>query len=246
MRNPVEHYISKLDSSRFGFGVAKLTEVRDDVSELVPRLAAAGVKLVIARIDASDIPGINRLEALGFTLKDFQVTNRFDLTRSSVPVALPNDFLIRDAEPGDVEHLVAVAAASFSAYGHYAADERLDPARCRDAYVDWARRSCEDPKVADKVIVAVRDGIARGFLSFKLLEHDARSYAAGVLGAVAPGFRGSGMFSAIVIRGLEWGRTAGLAWEEHNALATNYTVNRVFAQIGFTISNASVTLHGWL
>lgn len=246
MRNPVEHYISKLDSSRFGFGVAKLSEVSDDVLELVPRLATAGVKLIIARINASDIAGINRLEALGFTIKDFQVTNRFDLARSLNPVALPEDFLVRDAEPGDVDHVVSVAAASFTAYGHYAADGRLDPDRCRDAYVDWARRSCEDPNVADKVIVAARDGIARGFLSFKLFEHDGRPYAAGVLGAVAPAFRGSGLFSAIVVRGLEWGRTAGLAWEEHNALATNYTVNRVFAQIGFTISNASVTLHGWL
>ena len=242
----MEQHISDLDSARFGFKVAKLNGVEADPSSLVRHLAEDGVKLVIARIAASDVGAINRLEALGFCLKDVQVTYRFDLTQPHKPPVQPDSCIVRDLEHTDVEQVIAVAAESFTGYGHYAADERLDQARCRDAYADWARRSCEDPAIADKVIVAIEHGVVRGFLTFKLLEQSGRKYAAGGIGAVAPGHRGQGMFSAIVLRGLDWGRSLGLAWEEHNALVTNYAVNRVFAGIGFRIGDAAVTLHAWL
>ncbi|MEO5897313.1 MAG: GNAT family N-acetyltransferase [Vicinamibacterales bacterium] len=246
MTQRMEQYISRLDSSRFGFTVAKIREVTDDTADLIAAMKAAGVELVIARLPAADVAGLNRLEDLGFRIKDLQVTHRFDLARFA-PAHVPAAGLaVRDFDAGDVDQIVDLAARSFSGYGHYAADQRLDRGLCRDGYADWARRSCEDSSVADKVIVAVDDRTVHGFLTLQISESGGHRYAAGGLGAVAPEHRGNGAFSAVVAHGLEWGAALGLAWEEHNALATNYPVHRVFAGLGFRIADASATLHAWL
>jgi hypothetical protein len=240
----VSRYVSVLDTARFGFKVAKLDQVDDETAEVLAALADEGTKLVIARIAASDVLGINRLEAIGFRVKDFQVVHRFDLRE---PFTMrPSPVVVQDLDPSQVDDVIKVAAASFSGYGHYAADERLDKELCRDGYSDWARRSCEDRTVADKVIVATLDGIVVGFLTLKLFENSGKKYAVGGIGAVDPGYRGCGAFSSIVVCGLEWGKRLGLDWEEHGALVTNYAVNSVFSQIGFKIVDASVTLHAWL
>lgn len=69
---------------------------------------------------------------------------------------------------------------------------------------------------------------------------------AGVMGAVARRARGRGAFKALLVGGLKWGEAQGLQWEEHGSLATNYPVNRAFADVGFRIAEAGVTLHAWL
>lgn len=246
MVDRVEQYISTLDSARFGFPIAKLSPVDAARPDVLQQLAAAGVKLAIARVPTADVQAVNALEALGFRMKDVQVTHRFDLARFDGVVVQPSQGDIRDLRPSDVEQVVRVAAESFTGYGHYAADDRLDRTRCRDAYSDWARRSCEVPGLADKVIVAEREGTIGGFLTLKVFEQDGRRYAAGGIGAVSPAYRGHRVFAAIVSRGLQWGASIGLAWEEHNALVTNYPVNASFAGLGFRIADSTVTLHAWL
>jgi GNAT superfamily N-acetyltransferase len=240
----VNQYVSVFDTRRFGIKVAKLDRVDEETPAVVAALADEGTKLVIARISAADVAGINRLEAIGFRLKDFQVLQRFDLREPFK--RRPSAVVVRDLDRGQVEDVVKVAAASFAGYGHYAADDRLNREQCRDGYTDWVRRSCEDRTVADKVIVADLDGTVVGFLTLKLFESGGQKFAAGGIGAVAPAYRGHGVFSSIVVHGLEWGKNVGLDWEEHGALITNYSVNRVFSHIGFKIVDASVTLHAWL
>ena len=227
----VDEHISRLHSERFGVLVAKLNRVDSTTSELLDAFAAREVKLVIARIAAEDVRGIALLESRGFRTMDCQVLHRFDFGSRPIPDALSADY-VREMEAGETAAAVAVARESFDGYGHYAADERLEKARCREAYVDWARRMCEEAGVADKIFVADMGGGVSGFLGFKLRLAGNGHCAAGVMGAVASSSRGKGVFKALIARGLQWGASIGLRWEEHATLVTNYPVNRAFADAG--------------
>jgi GNAT superfamily N-acetyltransferase len=202
---------------------------------------------VISRIPSADIPLLNELEDRGFRVKDTQLTYRHSLANGIVrPRVESKGFRIRKFEPADTEALVRVAQESFSGYGHYAADAKLDPVKCAEIYEDWARNTCRDSKVADQIVVAEREGALIGYLSFKIKSAGKEKYAAGGMGAVSNEHRSLGVFSAIVREGLKWGREIGLAWEEHNVIAANLPVNHAFIRCGFRPSHSVVTLHAWL
>ena len=240
-------FLSPLDCARFGFGVAKVDDFASGIDPLLDQFRAHSVKLVVSRIPSADISLLNELEDRGFRIKDTQLTYRYSLTnRTDQPCIESKDFRIRKFEPGDTEALVRVAQESFSGYGHYAADTKLDPVKCAEIYEDWARNTCRDPKVADQIVVAERDGALIGYLSFKIKSDGNEKYAAGGMGAVSNEHRSLGVFSAIVRAGLKWGAEIGLAWEEHNVIAANLPVNHAFIRCGFKPSHSVVTLHGWL
>ena len=245
--NKCEKYISILDTKRFGIKVAKT-----DFSDLKPENAVnsfkeLGVKLILSRIDGHNITLINNLENLGFRVKDNQLTYRYDLD-DSLPreVEETQKYKTREVMEKDIPQLVKFTEESFSGYGHYFADERLDKKKCIEIYKDWAYRSCTDKKVADKVFVAEFNGEAIGFLSFKIFNKDGQRFAAGGLGSVSKLLRNKSIFRAITLHGLKWGKETGLKWEEHNVLSSNFSVNRSFSKLGFRIVASHVTLHGWL
>jgi ribosomal protein S18 acetylase RimI-like enzyme len=242
-----QDFLSPLDSARFGFGVAKVDDFSSGIDALLDQFRANSVKLVLSRVPSDNIPLINELEDRGFRIKDTQLTYRYSLGSGLVqPRADSDDFRIRKFEPSDTEALVRVARESFSGYGHYAADSKLDAVKCAEIYEDWARNTCRDPKVADYIIIAERKGALIGYLSFKVKSAGEEKYAAGGMGAVSNEHRSLGAFSAIVRAGLAWGQKIGLAWEEHNVIAANLPVNHAFIRCGFKPSHSVVTLHGWL
>ncbi len=246
--NYVTHFISPLDSRRFGFNIAKVNEADNFKKEgFLALLAEKEVKLIISRVDSERIDEINFLEDIGFRVKDMQVTYSFDLERHAFnPPAINPTVLVRDAKEDDIPGLQLIAEQSFDNYGHYFADARLDKTRCREIYSDWIRRSILDRQIADKVFVAEYNRQAAGFLSFKIHESNHSRYAAGVQGAVTESFRGKHIFSALTAAGLHWGAETGIKREEHNVHTTNYPVNRVFSKLGFTPVRAFTTLHYWL
>ena len=245
--NKFGKYISTLDTERFGFKIAKTDFYDLKPEDAVNGFKELGVKLILSRIDGKNIELINKLEELGFRVKDNQLTYKYDLD-GSIP-SVPEEkykYTTREVLEKDIPQLVKFTEESFSGYGHYFADERLERKKCIEIYKDWAYRSCTDKKVADKVFVAEFNGEAIGFLSFKIFSKDGRKYAAGGLGSVAKKHRNKSIFRAITVHGLKWGKETGLEWEEHNVLSSNYSVNRSFSRLGFRIVGSYVTLHGWL
>lgn len=243
----IRDFLSPMDSARFGFEVAKVDDFTSGIDSLLDTFRANSVKLVISRIPSADISLLNELEDRGFRIKDTQLTYRYSLAnRTAHPVVESKDFRVRKFEPRDTDALVRVAQESFSGYGHYAADPKLDPVKCAEIYEDWARNTCRDPKVADQIVVAEKDGALIGYLSFKIKSAGIEKYAAGGMGAVSDKHRSLGVFSAIVRTGLNWGEEIGLAWEEHNVIAANLPVNHAFIRCGFRPSHSVVTLHAWL
>lgn len=242
-----ENLISKLDTQRFGFKVAKVNDFGKEPQKILNELQKLGVKLIITRIQSKEIDTINFLEDLGFRIKDIQSTYRYDIHQEDFYDYQSNpNFAIREGIDNDVSQLVTVVEESFYEYGHYFADKRLDKNLCFEIYKDWVTRSCLDKSVADKVFVAESNSNVIGFLSFKIFEEKEKQYAVGGIGAVSKKHRNHGVFQAIVKKGLSWGAGIGLAWEEHNVLATNFSINRSFSKIGFRIVNTFVTFHCWL
>ena len=243
----IRDFLSPLDRARFGFEVAKVDDFSSGIDPLLEQFRVNSVKLVISRVPSDDIGLLNELEDRGFRIKDTQLTYRYTLGKgSALAFGESKDFRVRKFEPRDTDALVRVAQESFSGYGHYAADPRLDPVKCAEIYEDWARNTCRDPKVADHIVVAEAAGVLIGYLSFKIKSAGDKKYAAGGMGAVSNEHRSLGVFSAIIRAGLKWGEEIGLAWEEHNVIAANLPVNHAFIRCGFRPSHSMVTLHAWL
>ena len=243
----IEKNISLLDSERFGFKVAKLDNYDIDPESAVKEFKNLGIKLVISRVAAKDIELVNKLEELGFRIKDSQLKYKYDLTDFMPYENNPaENYCIRDVKEADIPILTGFTEESFAGYGHYFADKRLDAKKCMGIYKDWVLRSCTDKNTADKVYVAEINGEAAGYLTFKIFEKDNLKYAAGGLGAVSKMYRNKSVFQAIILHGLKWGAEINLDWEEHNVLTTNYSVNRSFSKLGFRVVNSYYTFHGWI
>ncbi len=242
---------SKIDSDRFGIKVGKVTEedfFASNTESVIQYFFQEKYDLIIARIDFKWVHFINKLENFGFKIKDAQNTLFYDLkgkTKADLPKKF-SQFDIREFKPSDILTFVKLTRASFDGYGHYFADDRLNPNDCLDAYGDWAYNTCTNPKVADKIFVAELNNEIIGYLSFKTYKENGDNYAAGGMGAVNPKYRSLGIFRDVTIAGLEWGIDNKLDWEEHNVLANNFPVNKSFIKLGFKPEKFVITLHGWM
>lgn len=240
-------YISQIDTRRFGFRIARINDAgRLTTTGFIRSLKEQGIALIITRVDSENLPAINALEDAGFRIKDIQCTWRHTAGQPINDQYLNPDIIIRPAITADIPRVVNIAQHAFDQYGHYFADQRLDKDRCREIYPEWAASSITDKKTADQSFVAVHNENIAGFLSIKIEEKDGVKYSAGVLGAVSEDGRGQNIFASLVITALRWGQAIAPAWQEHNSLAVNYPVNRVFTKVGFRQASSSVTLHGWL
>jgi hypothetical protein len=244
----LEKILSELDSNRFGIKVGKTTgDILSDPNT-IDKLKELDFKLLIARVDFNDIDLVNKLENIGFRIKDSQMTyyhqiGDFNTSQISFEEC---EYVIREFKESDTDELIKVAIECFDDYGHYFANNRLDKKDCRDVYGDWTYNTCTNPNVADKIFVTEFEGKPVGFLSFKIYEKDGMRYAAGGMGAVSVKHRGQSLFPRLVYRGLEWGKEIKLDWEEHGVLINNKSVNRSFTKMGFKPDNFVVTMHCWL
>jgi len=242
----MKSYLSELDTMRFGFKIAKVNNFDCPPNELIQKLKADGIKMIISRVECEKIQLIHQLEELNFLTMDFQIIYKYDLEKYSInEKKIESDFIVREAKTADIEMLVQIAKESFEFYGHYFADKRLAQKKCMEIYMDWIKRSCESKEIADIVFVAEKEKEIGGFLSFKL-NNDKSLYAAGVQGAVSLKFRNQNIFRLLALQGLIWGVNKGCKWEEHNVLVTNYPVNRSFLSIGFKPYKSFITMHCWL
>jgi hypothetical protein len=242
----VKDYISRLDTRRFGFNIARIDDPRILLDPALDEgLKTQNIALVITRIDSRESQTLDSLHAAGFTIEDTQFTYRFPYHGPILRQPADPHITIRDATADDIPGFREIASQAFENYGHYFADQRLDRARCREIYPDWAERTLTDPSAATRVFVAEYDRRLAGFLSFILEEKAGERYAYGIMGAVSPGLRGKNIFTHLAVEGLLWGQQENLNWQEHNVLTFNQPVNRVFTKLGFQQVSSFTTLHYW-
>lgn len=235
---------SELDSKRFGFKIGK-TDGSIFEKNTINDLNDLNYKLIIARVDLNNIKLINKLENIGFKIKDIQQTYRFDLSKNIITPKV-TESIIREYNVEDIKELTILARKSFNNYGHYFANNRLDKIKCQDIYEDWAYNTCTNPSVANKIFVSEFNGKINGYLSFKIYTDGESKYAAGGMGAVDSDFKGQSIFPNLIYSGLNWGKEVGLDWEEHNVIVNNISVNNSFIKMGFRPYKHMITMHYWL
>jgi GNAT superfamily N-acetyltransferase len=207
-----------------------------------PSCAAHRVGLLIARCAVADVRAAQAMERRGCSLMDTLVYYACDLRRVAIP---PRDAVIavRAVRSGDEPAVAAVAAEAFRGYvGHYHTDPRLDRAKCDEAYVYWARRSCLTPGVADAVLVAEADGVLVGFAT---LCRRTAGEGEGVLFGVKPAVQGKGVYRSLMIGAREWWVTAGATRMVVSTQLANLAVQKVWTRLGFEPRGGEHTFHKW-
>jgi GNAT superfamily N-acetyltransferase len=235
--------ISETDTDRFGLVYVRATNVaKSNIADALAYCRRHGAGVCIARCDAGDFAAMEALEDEGFRLKDTLLYYEATLTQAPIPeprLAIP----IRAATAGEGDAVGALARAAFADYfSHYHADLGFDRAKVDDAFVDWARRSCQDQSVADRVFVA-DDGDALG--GFATLRFNDGAEGEGILFGVHPSYQGKGIYRDFMITGMRWclehGRTRMIVSTQIN----NYTVQRAWVRLGFVHYRSFYTLHKW-
>lgn len=238
---------SELDSSRFGIKIAKIKGIENCKIEILEQLKSLGFQMIIARIPSKEIRTIGFLETQGFRIKDIQITYKFSIKSSSINHSFCNPgVLVRDARAEDLSYLLEMATECFQDYGHYFADENLDPARCIEIYQDWTKRALLNSNHNIKFFVAEFNHEVVGYLFLTEEKMKNFTYAVGGIGAVRPQSRGQRVFPTLVHSALGWSKENGHEWQEHNALVYNESVNKAFTNLGFWNSGSEVTLHHWI
>jgi hypothetical protein len=240
----MHNYISQLDSTRFGFTVAKFSNNVENPELIVQELKKFSTQLIIARIDFSNIKLINQLERLGFKYKDAQVTFSFNL-ENKLPPRNYDKFSLVSFKDMHLSQMVDITRKSFINYGHYFADDRLDKQKCAEIYVDWVERCGISKDIADEVIVAEKSNKVIGYLALKKFDLNNEKYYAGVIGAVASEYRKSGVFKAINIESLNLAVGNGANRVENNVLITNFPVLKTYTNLCYSIIRSEITMHYW-
>lgn len=236
-------YLSDIDEERFGIRTARAPRVSlDTLPSVLEFCREDGVVLLIARCPISELGAAQAMEREGFSLMDVLVY----YARSLVKTPIPSDIgkiPVRPIRLDEEDAVKTVASESFRGYfGHYHADARLDPAKCDEAYVDWAVRSCVSREIADEVLVADLGGVIVGFATLRL---NSVGEGEGVLFGVAPSAQGQGIYRSFMVRGMEWCLSKGATRMVVSTQITNIAVQKVWVRLGFELNHAYYTFHKW-
>lgn len=236
-------HLSQIDEERFGVRSARASEITAETLGTVMDFCMANqVRFLIARCPVSDIHAAQAMEREGFRLMDTLVYYVCDLTKKRIPPA-GGDVIVRPVKPGEEGKVEAVAIDSFRNYfGHYHADERLDRAKCDEAYRSWASRSCKLRDVADEVLAAL---LKNRIIAFASLRLNSPLEGEGVLFGVIPSVQGQGIYRTLMINGMQWCLAEGRTRMVVSTQITNIAVQKVWTRLGFEPDNAVYTFHKW-
>lgn len=235
--------LSAIDRERFGIVTARDPEFTAATLPAALRFCREnGVQMLVARCAAADLPAAQAMEAAGGRLMDVLVYYARALDRP-LPDERPQT-PVRLLRPEDAPGVGRVAAASFRGYlGHYHADPRLDRAKCDEVYLSWAERSCVDPSVASKVLVAEHAGEVAGFLT--LLRRGAEEQEI-VLNGVDPALQRHGIYRALVLAALREAQGDGARRLVVSTQLINLAPQKTWTRLGFEPAHAHYTFHLWL
>jgi GNAT superfamily N-acetyltransferase len=236
--------LSDIDERRFGYRTAKASRVTlDAVPEMLAFCRDRRVQLLIVRCSAADIRVAQALERAGCQLMDTLIYYTRSLTRTPPP-SDTGRFPVRPMPPGEADSVSQVAAEAFRDYkiGHYHADPRLDPAACDAVYASWAHALCLSRGASSEVLVAGKEGTILGFGAVRLnnpLEGE------GVLFGLAPAAQGFGIYTSLVIKGMEWCKEKGARRFIISTQLSNWQVQRAWTRMGMEPNSAYYTFHKW-
>jgi GNAT superfamily N-acetyltransferase len=235
--------LSPLEEARFGVRTARVDGLTRETLPAALRFCQDNqVRMLIARIEASDLKTAQALERAGGEIMDTSVTYAVDLNQSKIP-PVPEHVTVRSVESGDESAVSQLAASAFHNYGgHYHADERLDPAQCDEVYGSWAYRSCVSREVANDVLLALRGDELVGFVTLRLNNPQEGQVP---LYAVAPALQGQGIGRVLISSAMRWFNGRGASRMIISTQMTNLASQKVWLRLGFEPCDIQLTFHKW-
>jgi GNAT superfamily N-acetyltransferase len=235
--------LSAIDEQRFGIRSARVSGVTmDQLPTIMEFCRANAVKFLIARAPVYELPTVQAMGELGFSLMDTLVYYVRRLSNAPIPPQA-DSLHIRPVRIEEAQTISDLTASVFKDYrGHYHADSRLDREKCDEAYVSWAYRSCISREMADEVLVAERQGRIVGFITLKIHSPEEGE---GPLYGVDPSIQGHGIGRNLVIGALRWFGTKGIQKMTISTQITNLSSQKVWVRLGFEPSQAQYTFHKW-
>lgn len=239
---PIE--LNEVETARFGIVAAKVIDFTASPETIAAAAQAKGVQLVTVRIDVADLPRVHALEASGYQLMDTLVYYSRALDNFPGLSPSPAGEVLRKATATDAHAVGQVAQAAFAGYlGHYHADPRLSSVAADAAYVEWAETSVRTCNASRPALVALHSDRVVGFLTLRL---NIKSEIEIVLNAVHPEVQRMGIYGRLIEQGMAAGREVGCTRVIVSTQINNYAVQRVWARLGFFLSDGLYTFHKWL
>lgn len=242
-------YLSKLDLDRFGFVTVKAEGLKsiEDVNECISFSSNNNAELLIARLDASRLEAVQRIEASGGILCDTLIYYelRCHHAKNSVRAIDKDDgtFQLREMSTRDQSAVIHIARTAFSGYyGHYHSDSRLDRRDCDATYVSWCENAVQNMGEVNKIIIAEDAAGICGFLTMKA--HDDGQLEL-VLSGVAKRVEGRGVYRRMIRQGIEHAINGGFKRVFTSTQIINLTVQRVWIAQGFFPIKFEYTFHKW-
>ena len=237
--------LNELERARFGMVAARLVDPRGDLDDVLSEARHSGIEFLSARVHVDDLDSVHSLEAAGFRLMDTLVYYGCALVqRPDEEDSRPSHVSVRAAVQSDKSTVQAVAAAAFHGYlGHYHADPRLDENDADAVYVEWAGSSVAGQSESRPVLVACENREAIGFLT---LRDVGERTAEIVLNGVDPDYQGRGVYRTLLGASLALAREAGSERLIVSTQINNYSVQRVWANMGLLHERSLYTFHLWL
>lgn len=238
--------LSEIDEERFGIRIAKAPEVTEDTFPAIIEFCYENrVDMLIARCLSSERSSVQIMGQNGFLLMDTTLYSKLDLSAFSASQARkdPAEFVVRSVRAGEEDAVRRLATECFIKYkGHYHSDPKLDPAKCKEIYPDWAYRACISPEVADEVIVGDMGNELLGFVTLRLA--DPGECHVDLVGIV-PGRRGRGRYRPFLNYSMEWARS-----KEAKHLVAAVSIGNVLTQnmivhYGYRLSYSDYVFHKW-
>ena len=228
------------DSEFFGFPVARVRGSaldRDSAAAVDAWCTERGVRCVYLLLDADDEESAHAAGANGYRLVDVRLTLRHDLV--DVPEADP-EIPIRQAEPGDLPALTALAARSHHDSRFYS-DGGFSRERCDALYATWIADAVPDP---DRWVgVREVDGTAVGYQVVR--PPDEHRVAVMEMLAVDESHRRAGIGRNLLTAGLRWGRSVGAVAVETATQERNRTSFETHLALGFACTKREAWHHKW-
>lgn len=236
------------------FRIENLWSVTEQAKE--PLLEAAmdfargqGAEIVDLRADGDDFALAQAAESLGGRFLGMSI--KYGLKAKDLDNARDNSYgswskekaLLRPAEPGDLEWMMALAREAHQ-ISHFFNDPLLPLERVREVFPAWVQRCFKG--LADSVMVLTVGGAPAGLVTLLLPKKlsEALGVRFGVLDfiAIAPSFQGRGLGTGFARQAFAWLAERAEVLEVRT-MANNLSAQNLYTRLGFRAIATDVHFH---
>lgn len=235
------------DSEQFGFPAARLhvpgaAGAHDravntkQLQTLLDECQAAGIRHLVARVDAGHVSMIHTLENAGFELLDGIQTFALELDRPPITTFM-DGLTIRPLRWSDRPQVLTIARTAY-VYDRFHADSALSKEVADRVNATWVDNCCRGT-MADLVFVADQNDEILGFVTCKINPNT----HVGVIGMVAThaSARRRGVARAITSACVNWFHRNGASMIEVGTQLANLPATRLYQAMGFRSVAVSLT-----